>query len=378
MSAVTRAFLVGAYVASRDGYASQQDLATLVQRTHPAICKLIRRTEEKAIASKLDLWDPILYENDLHRGRSALLTREQKDAIVKLVTSTRNNREKESWQAIKDGNFNEIIPQMSITTFENVMYEAGYARRRPGWKPSLTLEQVTECYEWALEHNPDRYEIGDGLGYDFRKACFTDETPARIGEERGMQRVWCKDGERYDTDVKKDRNRKDCALQFYGAFRYNHKGPCHVYWHETEEEKKDAEEVLKKENTERQHSDNSKQNTARRVLNVLKDSDVNLRRSTRKKQYVPSRDDYKRGNRIRGGVDGYKHREGALKKVVPWINSLKEKGIECILLQDGAPSLKSRISRDYLTVQFIDTMICLAIHQRSMHLSMPGLGSDVM
>ncbi|KAF1936761.1 hypothetical protein EJ02DRAFT_427223 [Clathrospora elynae] len=110
ISAVTRAFLVGAYVASCNGYVSQRDLATLVQRTQPAICKLIRRTEEKAIASGLDLWNSILYENDLGQGRSALLTGEHKDAIVKLVMSTRNNREKESWQAIKDGDFKDIIP----------------------------------------------------------------------------------------------------------------------------------------------------------------------------------------------------------------------------------------------------------------------------
>ena len=40
--------------------------------------------------------------------------------------------------------------------------------------------------------------------------------------------------------------------------------------------------------------------------------------------------DYKRG-----GVDGYQHREGVLNKVASWITSLKAKGMECILLQDG-------------------------------------------
>jgi hypothetical protein len=33
--------------------------------------------------------------------------------------------------------------------------------------------------------------------------------------------------------------------------------------------------------------------------------------------------DYKRGDRTRGGVDGYRHREGALKKVIPWIKTHK-------------------------------------------------------
>ncbi|KAF2827147.1 hypothetical protein CC86DRAFT_382166 [Ophiobolus disseminans] len=87
---------------------------------------------------------------------------EQKNAIINITTSCRNNREKESWQAIRDSDFDDIIPRMSISTFENVMY----------------------------------------------KACFTP----RIGEERGMQRVWCKDRERYNNNVKKDYNRKACYL----------------------------------------------------------------------------------------------------------------------------------------------------------------------
>ena len=55
--------------------------------------------------------------------------------------------------------------------------------------------------------------------------------------------------------------------------------------------------------------------------------------------------DYKRSD-----TDGYQHREGVPKKVAPWIASLKAKGMECILFQDGVPAHKSRIGRDYLTV----------------------------
>jgi hypothetical protein len=79
---------------------------------------------------------------------------------------------------------------------------------------------------------------------------FTDETRARIGEERGMQRTWCKAGERWDESVKHDRNRKDCTLQLYGSFRYNYKGPCHVYYSKTEEQKRLAEMQLKQENAD--------------------------------------------------------------------------------------------------------------------------------
>jgi hypothetical protein len=54
------------------------------------------------------------------------------------VTLSRNNREKESWQTIQDNDFKDIAPDLSISLFENIMYEAGYSRRKPGWKPPLT------------------------------------------------------------------------------------------------------------------------------------------------------------------------------------------------------------------------------------------------
>ncbi|KAF2030134.1 hypothetical protein EK21DRAFT_89198 [Setomelanomma holmii] len=121
-------------------------------------------------------------------------------------------------------------------------------------------------------------------------------------------------------------------------------------------EKQSAEEALKKENAQRKQDNNILQGNARAALHILQESDVNKRYNTRKKQYVPSKHDYKHGERRRGGIDGYHHCKGALKKLTPWINSLKEKGIPCLLLQDGAPAHKSRISRDYLTVERIERM----------------------
>jgi hypothetical protein len=75
--------------------------------------------------------------------------------------------------------------------------------------------------------------------------------------------------------------------------------------------------------------------------------------------------DYHRGIRAKGGVDGYRHREGALKKVVPWLEQLQAQGVDVLLLEDGAPPHKSRISNDYLDVHFIGK------------LSWPGHSPDV-
>ncbi|KAF2627728.1 hypothetical protein BU25DRAFT_310346, partial [Macroventuria anomochaeta] len=250
-------------------------LATTMGRSQGTLSELLKRVEMKANNHAVALWDDILYENDLGRGRSLLLTRQQKELIIQIATSSRDAREKEPWQAIADGNFKDVVPEMSITTFENVMYEAGYARRAPGWKPSLTPEQEKERDAWAHAHNPDKYKEGDNLGYDFTQVVFSDETPARIGEERGMIRTWCCEGEKYDTNVKHDWNRHDCCLQFYGCFCYNYKGPCHVYYPETDAEKEAAQVHLQELNANQKTCNNKLQIYARQALSNLREADVN-------------------------------------------------------------------------------------------------------
>ncbi|KAF2822661.1 hypothetical protein CC86DRAFT_458446 [Ophiobolus disseminans] len=203
------------------------------------------------------------------------------------------------------------------------MYEAGYSRRKP-------------------DGNPPFPELR-------RESVFT-----RIGEQQGIIRTWARPDEIFDDDIKKDRKPMGAALQFFGAFRYN-KGPCHVYYHETQEEIAAGEVALKFENDVTRAQSNSSQITARRALQVLNEADVNLRRSTRKLQHV-KKHDYHRGIQTRGGVDGYRHREGALKKVVPWVQDMKKRGLKCVLLEDGAPPHKSRIANNYLTVEKVEKM----------------------
>ena len=348
----TRAFIAGAALL---GNVSHHAIAAALHRDRSGISKLVKRIQDKAESGHFDIWDPVLFQDDIGRGKPEVLSQEQKDEIVRITTQDRNHREEEPWQATKHRELHAIAPNLSISTFENVMYGAGYKRRKPGWKPPLSSTQRQERLRWALEHNPDRYEVGDGLGFDFRCVVFTDETPAQVGEERGMIRAWARDDEIYNNDVRHDRNRRDCCIQFFGAFRYNFKGPCHSYFHETQEEKEAAEELLALENAATRTSSNYAQRRARAALLELSEVDINLRTSTRKLQHI-KKHDYHRGIRSRGGVDGYRHREGALKKVAPWINSLESQGVACYLLEDGAPPHKSRIANDYLQVQKVEKM----------------------
>jgi hypothetical protein len=299
--------------------------------------------------------DPRCFENPTNRGATKRLTDAQEQKIIELVTSDREHREKEAWQYIFQGDLEAIgIPKISVSSLENILYRAGYSRQRPGWKPALTPSEENERYQWALLHNPDRDEEGDNLGFNFHTVCYTDETPARIGEQRGMQRAWAKEGEQYHQDIKKDRKAQHLSLMFYGAFMYNYKGPCRIYPRETKEEKEAAEVALAQENAERAAHLDLTQTRARSALRILNETDSNGQYNTRKRQYIPSKMDYHRGIRAKGGVDGFRHREGALKKVVPWLEQLQAQGVDVLLLEDGAPPHKSRISNDYLDVHFIE------------------------
>ncbi|KAF1964536.1 hypothetical protein BU23DRAFT_521022, partial [Bimuria novae-zelandiae CBS 107.79] len=151
----------------------------------------------------------------------------------------------QSWQAVADGDFDHLqLPMpLSVRSFENLTYEAGYGRKAPGRKPMLEDAQKKRRLEWALAHNPDLYKYSDGLAL-----FFTDETPAQIGEQRGKQRAWAKDDEIYHPDVKRPKIRNNYALQFYGSFTYDAKGPFHIYGTETPGAKKLAKQALDKEN----------------------------------------------------------------------------------------------------------------------------------
>ena len=121
---------------------SQYRLAKQLPVTQGALSKLLKRTMDRSEASGLPLWDAHLYETDLGRGApSAGFSEAQKKAIIAVATRDFGAREKQSWKAIADGDFDHLdLPKkLSITSFENIMYEAGYARRKPGWNLGMVL-----------------------------------------------------------------------------------------------------------------------------------------------------------------------------------------------------------------------------------------------
>jgi hypothetical protein len=56
----------------------------------------------------------------------------KKKKVIQITTQDHNHRKKEAWQAIDDGDYDGILPNLSISSLGNIMYKAGYSRRKPG------------------------------------------------------------------------------------------------------------------------------------------------------------------------------------------------------------------------------------------------------
>ena len=273
LSAVKRAFAAGAVL---HGNASQNSTAKALNVDQGNLSRFLRRLKDRSEISGLPIYEETLYENKPGRGRPETLNQDQKDEIVRITTQDREHREKDPPQAILDGDFKHI-PGVSLSLFENVMYEAGYSRRKPGFKPTLNQKQMEERYQWALTHNPDLHKRGDSRGFDFRQVVYTNKTPARVGEQRGKKRAWFLEDEYFHKDVKKPKIRNSCGLQFYGQFTYDKKGPYHIYRKETDKDKQAAKDALNRENEDRKHQREKLIPIARRALRSLREKEANSR-----------------------------------------------------------------------------------------------------
>ncbi|KAF2621961.1 hypothetical protein BU25DRAFT_426074 [Macroventuria anomochaeta] len=96
LTAVEHAFTIGALMSIRGDYDSQHKLAEAMGFSKGKLTMFAQRVEKEAEGLGVFLWDEILYENDQGRCQSLLLTQEQRDCIISIVTSTRTNCEKES------------------------------------------------------------------------------------------------------------------------------------------------------------------------------------------------------------------------------------------------------------------------------------------
>lgn len=117
-------------------------------------------------------------------------------------------------------------------TVEKKLRACGLRRAKSIKKPGLTDIQRAQRYEVALSRKDWGIE-------EWRKVIFSDEASIIVSVKRGMQNIsrLVGDEERHYPDCIERRYNNYTEAMFWGCFTYDCKGPCHIYYKETEEQK---------------------------------------------------------------------------------------------------------------------------------------------
>ena len=123
------------------------------------------------------------------------------------------------------------------------MRALGLKRGKSTKKLALTDIQRAQRYEIALSRKDWGYA-------EWSKVVFSDEALILVGEHREKQNLSQIVEERYHPDIIERRYNNYSEAMFWGCFSYDHKGPYHVYYKETDEQKLRYEELMQKLNDE--------------------------------------------------------------------------------------------------------------------------------
>ena len=124
---------------------------------------------------------------------------------------------------------------------------------------------------------------------------------------------------------------------------HNLKGPCHFHLQETEQEKREALSALDGENLEERKHYYTMWLAAQGLwfLDYTEKSQKAPGVPPKFKDYLKKQMKIREDRTNKGGVDWYRHREGALKKLLPRIQEQKEKtGRDLMVVEDNVPCHK--------------------------------------
>jgi hypothetical protein len=131
------------------------------------------------------------------------------------------------------------------STIKKKLRARGLRRAKSTKKLGLTDIQKAQRYEIALSRKDW------GLA-EWRKVIFSDKAAIVVSAKRGQQNISRMAGqeERYHPDCIKRRYNNYSEAMFWACFTYDHKGPCHIYYPETAEQKAENEERIERLNEE--------------------------------------------------------------------------------------------------------------------------------
>ncbi len=144
---ITRAIATVLYTTTSRSF---QTVANELNLQKGTVQKIVKKAKEKAEAQDVNLYTPTIYEDAPRSGRPEILNETQKAGIIEAVTKSRETRDfrTEELQKHATSLFAHLdLPPVSDSTIESVLYAAGYARRKHGWKFALTPAMKAARYK---------------------------------------------------------------------------------------------------------------------------------------------------------------------------------------------------------------------------------------
>lgn len=169
-------------------------------------------------------------EDGQRSGRPKEIEESTKTAVLTSVASSRAGREQSA----------EVLAYLngiSGSSVLRILHKEGLSSVKPTRKPGLTKAQQAARLLFCLAHQHWTLE-------DWKKVIWTDETSVVLGARRGGVRLWRGPHEAVEKTVIRNRWKGFSEFMFWGAFSYDHKGPCHVYKKETVAERRQAAEEV--------------------------------------------------------------------------------------------------------------------------------------
>jgi len=268
------------------------------------------------------------YVEDAPRvGRPKKATPELEEEVIKTISKNSTTRE------LSTANIAEIVGPLakggtiSARTIHRILRRRGYKPCKPTAKPGLTKEAKLARLKWCLDHKDWTLE-------DWKNVIWSDETSVTWGGQRGRIRVWRKESEAYNHHCIRRRWKGFKQFMFWGCFSYDKRGPCHIWEDETDKEKEEAKEWLKKKNAELELicKEEWELTTPMRRLRITR----NFRGTKPKWRWCEKTGKLER-KASRGGIDWYRYYRVIFeKKLLPFTKECEATRPNTIVQEDNA------------------------------------------
>ena len=276
-------------------------------------------------------------------GRPKVLSESDCNEIYAACTASKKARRKQQHHVALEEGF-----EACRRTIETRMRAMNLRRCKPTKKLGLTDIQRAQRYEIALSRKDWGYA-------EWSKVVFSDEASILVGEHRGLQNLSRTPDERYHPDVIERRYNNYSEAMFWGCFSYDYKGPCHIYYKETEEQKIFYEEKMQQNNDEEIEAEMRAE-----FDRIQAEKEEEWRLKGKKKPGKPAswevfwkNHKQKRNGKYKGGIDNMRYTyECIIPLLIPFIEEINIQihnpdEYECdiprfIFQQDNAPSHASQ------------------------------------